>query len=52
MGDKDSNTGQVLISDLSDEDIMIKYCLNKVKRVAIDELLARGYDSLKMVKDN
>lgn len=42
-----SNTGHCIISYFSDEDIMIKYCLeNNFKKVAIDEILARGYDSL------
>ena len=41
----DSNMGT--ISDLSDQDILIKFCLdNKVNKTAIDELLKRGYDSL------
>lgn len=39
------------VSDLSDEDILIKYCLdNKVKKAVIDELLTRGYDSLEAFK--
>ena len=52
MGDNSSsNTGHATIGDLSDEDIMIKYCLdNKVKKVAIDELLFRGYDSLEALR--
>ena len=52
MGDNSSsNTGHATIGDLSDEDIMIKYCLdNKVKKVAIDELLVRGYDSIEALR--
>ena len=39
------------ISDLSDQDILIKYCLqSKVNKTAIDELLKRGYDSLDALK--
>ena len=52
MGDNSgSNTGHATIGDLSDEDIIIKYCLdNKVKKVAIDELLVRVYDSLETLR--
>ena len=43
----DQNVNIGLISDLSDQDIMIQYCLtNKVNKVAIDELLKRGFNSL------
>ena len=43
--------GQVQVSDLIDEDILIKYCLdNKVKKSAIDDLLVREYDSLEALK--
>ena len=35
------------LSDPTDSDILIKYCLqNKVNKTAIDELLKRGYNSL------
>ena len=40
-------TGQASVSDLSDEDLVIIYCLqNKIAKGAIDELLKRGYTSL------
>ncbi|MEW8147758.1 MAG: hypothetical protein AB2788_18585 [Candidatus Thiodiazotropha endolucinida] len=40
-------TGQASVSDLSDEDLVINYCLqNKIAKGAIDELLKRGYTSL------
>ena len=39
------------ISDLSDQDLLIKYCLqSKVNKTAIDKLLKRGYDSLDALK--
>ena len=39
------------VSDLSDQDILIQYCLqNKVNKVAVDELLKRGFDSLEALK--
>lgn len=41
----------VTVSDLSDQDILIQYCLqNKVNKVAVDELLKRGFDSLDALK--
>ena len=34
------------VTDLSNQDILIKYCLdNKFGKTAIDKLLKRGYDS-------
>ena len=43
----DANANMATVSDLSDQDIIISYCLeNKVSKTAIDELLKRGYDSL------
>lgn len=45
----DGNMGTV--SDLTDQDLLIQYCLqNKVNKTAIDELLKRGYDSLNALK--
>ena len=45
----DGNMGTV--SDLSDQDLLIQYCLqNKVNKTAIDELLKQGYDSLNALK--
>ena len=45
--DDDANANMAAVSDLSDKDILISYCLkNKVSKTAIDELLKRGYDSL------
>ena len=39
------------ISDLPDQDILIKYCLqSKVNKTALDELLKRVYDSLDALK--
>ena len=39
------------IWDLSDQDILIKYCLqSKVVKIAINELLKHGYDSLDALK--
>ena len=38
---------QATVSDLSDEDVVINFCLqNKIAKTAIDELLRRGYNSL------
>ena len=38
----------VSVSEMSDQDILIQYCLqNKVNKNAVDELLKRGFDSLK-----
>ena len=43
----DANAKMATVSDLSDQDILISYCLeNKISKIAIDELLKRGYDSL------
>ena len=43
----ETNANMASLGDLSDQDIMIKFCLdNKVSKTAIDELLKRGYDSL------
>ena len=43
----DANANMANVSDFSDQDILISYCLeNKVSKRAIDELLKRGYDSL------
>ena len=43
----DANANMATVSDLSDQDILISYCLeNKVSKTAIYELLKRGYDSL------
>ena len=40
-------TGQASVSDLSDENLVINYCLqNKIAKGAIDELLKRGYTNL------
>ena len=40
-----------MISDLSDQDVLIQYCLqSKVDKTAMDELLKRGYDSLDAFK--
>ena len=40
-----------IVSDLSDQDLLIQYCLqNKVNKTAIDELLKRGFDSLEALK--
>lgn len=50
MTEESENTveaGQASISDLSDEDMVINYCLqNKVAKGAIDELVKRGCTSL------
>lgn len=46
-----SADGMATVSDLYDQDVMIQYCLtNKVNKVAIDELLKRGFDSLEALK--
>ena len=48
MGDENSaeETGQVVLSELTDEDLLIIFCLqNKISKTAIDELLKRGFDS-------
>ena len=43
----DANTNMATVSDLSDQDILLSYCIeNKVSKTAINELLKRGYDSL------
>ena len=45
------NMATVTVSDLSDEDVLIQYCLqNKINKTAIDELLKRGFDSLEALK--
>lgn len=45
------NTDVGTVSDLSDMDILIQYCLqNKVNKTAVDELLKRGFDSLDALK--
>ena len=37
----------VTVSDLSDSDVLIQYCLqNNVNKIAVDKLLKRGYVSL------
>ena len=52
MADKNSatsetNSMQATLSDLSDMDIVINYCLqNKVAKRVIDELLKKGFTSL------
>ena len=39
------------VGDLSDQDVMIQYCLeNKINKTAIDELLKRGFDSLNALR--
>ncbi|MEW8561399.1 MAG: hypothetical protein AB2541_04815, partial [Candidatus Thiodiazotropha sp.] len=39
------------VGDLSDQDIMIRYCLeSKINKTAIDELLKRGFDSLNALR--
>ena len=39
------------VTDLSDSDLVINYCLqNKVDKVAVDELLKRGYTSLEALQ--
>ena len=39
------------VMDLSDTDLVINYCLqNKVDKMAVDELLKRGYTSLKALQ--
>lgn len=44
---QENESGHMVISDLSDEDIVIKFCLeNKISKPAIDELLKRGFTSL------
>ena len=41
----------VVVSELSDTDVVIKYCLeNKISKDAIDELLKRGYTSLEALQ--
>ena len=48
---KSENTDVGTVSDLSDTDILIQYCLqNKVNKTAVDELLKRGFDSLDALK--
>ena len=45
------NTATVTVSDLSDEDVLIQYCLqNKINKTATDELLKRGFESLEALK--
>ena len=40
-----------IVMDLSDTDLVINYCLqNKVDKMAVDELLKRGYTSLKALQ--
>ena len=42
-----AENGQASVSDLTDENSIINYCLqNKIVKGAIDELLKRGYTSL------
>ena len=52
MADQTSENNDVgTVSDLSDTDILIQYCLqNKVNKTAVDELLKRGFDSLDALK--
>ena len=39
------------LSDMSDQDILIQYCLmNKVNKTVIDKLLKRGFDNLDALK--
>lgn len=46
-GDNQEDSNMATVSDLTDQDIMVQFCLeNKVSKTAIDELLKRGYDSL------
>ena len=43
----ESGDNTATLSDMSDMDILIQYCLeNKVNKTAVDELLKRGFDSL------
>ena len=45
------NTDIGTVSDLSDTDNLIQYCLqNKVKKTVIDKLLKRGFHSLDTLK--
>ena len=49
MAENVCNTAAV--SDMSDQDILIKYCLdNKINKTALDELMKRGFDSLDALK--
>ena len=45
------NSATGTVSDMTDSDLLIKYCLdNKINKTAIDELLKRGFDSLEALK--
>ena len=47
----ESGDNTATLSDMSDMDILIQYCLeNKVNKTAVDELLKRGFDSLDALK--
>ena len=47
----DQTEETVVLSDLSDSDVVIKYCLeNKISKDAIDELLKRGFTSLEALQ--
>ena len=49
MAENRCNTAAV--SDMSDQDILIKYCLdNKINKTTLDELMQRGFDSLDALK--
>ena len=49
MAENGCNTAAV--SDMSDQDILIKYCLdNRINKTALDELMKRGFDSLNVLK--
>ena len=49
MAENRCNTAAV--SDMSDQDILIKYCLdNKINKTALDELMKRRFDSLDALK--
>ena len=46
LGDN-AKANMATVSDLSDQDILISYCLeNIVSKTVIDKLLKRGYDRL------
>ena len=46
-----TQSGQASVSDMTDEDLVINYCLqNKVSKPVIGELLKRGYTSLEALR--
>lgn len=50
-GGSTAESGQARVGDLSDEDMVIKYCLeNKISKTAVDELLKRGFTSLEALR--